>query len=346
MISGNGQVFRAEETRLDIKEFSSPRPPQNMVVEENHLSAAASSRDQVTGYLHPRYAGSLAEFGMPLPLPESGGHLLARQIPGTEWQDAMGCYPLFCCQHWTRLPEDIEDLRDGMVSVALVADPMGNYDEPLLRRCFDHLVKFKEHFVADLSQPLESHSSATHRKFARRAQRRMSIEVCANPVDYLDAWTELYGHLVRRHHLSEIKAFSKDAFAQQLAVPGMVMFRASEGDETIGMDLWYLQGDTAQGHLAAMNERGYELQAAYGLKLAVIEYFTGKARWLNLGGGAGLDVAATDGLTAFKRGWAGQTRTAWFCGRILQPERYQEILRQRNLNPGGYFPAYRAGEFN
>jgi lipid II:glycine glycyltransferase (peptidoglycan interpeptide bridge formation enzyme) len=123
------------------------------------------------------------------------------------------------------------------------------------------------------------------------------------------------------------------------------MFRASEGGQTIAMDLWYVQGDVAQGHLAAMNARGYEVQAAYGLKLAVIEYFTGKVRWLNLGGVAGLDATANDGLTAFKRGWAGQTRTAWFCGRVLQPERYQEILRARNLTENSYFPAYRAGEF-
>jgi hypothetical protein len=316
-----------------------------MVVEKNPMFAAASLRERVAGYLHPQYAESLAEFGTPLPLPRSGGHLLARQIPNTEWQDAMGCYPLFCCQDWTRLPEDLEELRGRMVSMALVTDPMGNYDESLLRRCFDHVVKFKEHFVADLSQPLDSYSSATHRKFARRARRQISIEVCASPLDYLGVWVELYAHLIRRHNLSGIKAFSSNAFAQQLTVPGMVMFRASEGDETIAMDLWYVQGDTAQGHLAAMNERGYEVQAAYGLKLAVIEYFTGKVRWLNLGGGAGLDAAANDGLTAFKRGWSGHTRTTWFCGRVLQPERYQEILRQRNIKPNGYFPAYRAGEF-
>jgi hypothetical protein len=316
-----------------------------MVIEESLLPAAAANQETVTGYLHPQYAESLAEFGTPLALPNAGGHLLARPIPGTDWQDAMGCYPLFCCQDWARFAEDLEALRDLLVSVALVTDPLGNFDEPLLRRCFDHVVKFKDHFVTDLSQPLESYSSSTHRKFARRARRQMSIEVCANPLDHLGVWMELYGHLIRRHNLSGIKAFSRDAFARQLAVPGMVMFRASESGETIGMDLWYLQGDTAQGHLAAMNERGYELQVAYGFKLAVIEYFTGKARWLNLGGGAGLNATANDGLTAFKRGWASYTRTAWFCGRVLQPERYQEILRARNLAPNAYFPAYRVGEF-
>ena len=243
------------------------------------------------------------------------------------------------------MPEDLDQLCDRMVSVTLVTDPMGNYDEPLLRRCFDRVVRFKEHFIVDLSHPLESYSSATHRKFARRALRQISIEVCSKPLEHLGDWVELYAHLIRRHNLSGIKTFSRNAFAQQLAVPGMVMFHASAGGQTVAMDLWYVQGDVAQGHLAAMNEQGYAVQAAYGLKLAVIQYFTGKVRWLNLGGGAGLNAMANDGLRAFKRGWASHTRTAWFCGRVLQPERYQEILRQRNLPENGYFPAYRAGEF-
>ena len=82
----------------------------------------------MTGYLHPGYAESLAEFGKPHPLARCGGHLLARQIANSGCLDALGCYPLFCCQDWTRLREDLEELRGRMVSVALVTDPMGNYD--------------------------------------------------------------------------------------------------------------------------------------------------------------------------------------------------------------------------
>ena len=162
----------------------------------------------------------------------------------------------------------------------------------------------------------------------------------------MDKWCELYGHLAQRRGITGVRAFSRETFSRQLAVPGMVMFRAAADAETVGLDLWYVQGDVAQGHLAATSQLGYELHAAYGLKLAILEYFKGKVRWLNLGGGAGLDSAANDGLTAFKRGWASGTRTAWFCGRVLQPERYAEILRQRGLKEGDYFPAYRAGEFS
>ena len=38
----------------------------------------------VTGYMHPGYAESLAEFGTPRELQHSGGWLQERMIPGSE----------------------------------------------------------------------------------------------------------------------------------------------------------------------------------------------------------------------------------------------------------------------
>jgi hypothetical protein len=329
-----------------FQEYALPEPS---VARESTGSCASDKRSHKSGlsagYAHPAYAKSLSGFGEPYELPASGGWLLRRGIPDSTNFDAMGCYPLFCCQNWSRLADDLRDFHGNLVSVSLVADPFGDCDEALLRRTFDHVRPFKTHFVVDLQKPLASYSSARHRKFARRAQRSLAIEVCANPLSQLDNWCALYDQLIQRHEIRGLRAFSREAFAGQLAVPGMVMFRADCGGETVGLDLWYVQGEVAQGHLAATSPRGYELGAAYGLKLAVIEHFKDQVRWLNLGGAAGMDKNANDGLTAFKRGWASDTRTAWFCGRILQPERYQELLRAPDRPVPDYFPAYRAGEF-
>jgi hypothetical protein len=51
------------------------------------------------------------------------------------------------------------------------------------------------------------------------------------------------------------------------------------------------------------------------------------------------------GLTRFKRGWATGTRPVYFCGRIFQRERYEQLARQGGAPVSGYFPAYRHGEF-
>ncbi len=298
-----------------------------------------------TGYLHPGYAESLAEFGLPLALPRSGGHLLLRPIPGTDAHDAMGCYPLCCCRDWAGLRADLAELRDQLVSVTLVTDPFGAYDEVLLRSTFDRVLAYKQHFAADLGKRWEEFTSARHRKYGRKARQQIAVEVCADPGARLEEWVALYAHLTERHGITGLRAFSRAAFARQLAVPGMVMFRATAGGETLSLDLWYVQGEVAQAHLVGTSPRGYELQVSYGLKLFILQYFTGKVRWLNLGAGAGLAASPGNGLTEFKRGWTSGTRPAYLCGLTLNAARYDEISRARGVLPTDYFPAYRKNEF-
>ena len=298
------------------------------------------------GYAHPGYAGSLSEFGTPFPLAGSGGFLLERGIPGTMERDAMGCYPLFSCLDWSRLGEDLAALEGRLLSVAAVVDPFGPGDEAALRACFrDRVVPFKEHFVADLASHDLAALSRHHRYYARRALARCEIEAAADPSRHLDEWTALYATLCARHDLGGIKAFSRAAFERQLAVPGMVMLRARAGGETIGAHLWYVQGDVAYSHLAAASDRGYEAMVFYALYFRACEHFRGRVRYVDFGAGAGVASGADDGLTRFKRGWANATRMAYFCGRILDRERYAKILAARGLDRERYFPAYRAGEF-
>jgi hypothetical protein len=78
----------------------------------------------VNGYLHPRYADSLSEFGTPRELPRCQGWILERLIPGTPDRDAMGYYPLFARQDWSKLHLDLNEMETGeLVSLSLVADP-------------------------------------------------------------------------------------------------------------------------------------------------------------------------------------------------------------------------------
>jgi hypothetical protein len=310
------------------------------------LESVPAGTDTKTGYLHRLYAESLAEFGQPRGLLSSGGWILQRQTPALEFHDAMGCYPLFCCQDWRRLADDLKQLRISAVSVSLVADPFGDYTPELLKSCFDIVVPYKQHFVADLNLPLERFTSARHRKYARQALRKISVEVCSDPVKHLDEWVGFYDHVIERHQLTGMRCFSRESFARQLSVPGLVMFRATESGEPLSLDLWYVQGDVAQAHLVGASPRGYELHVSYGLKLFILQYFTGKVRWVNLGATPGLNAQADNGLARFKRGWSSETRTAYFCGKILDPAVYRELVRATRSEDARFFPAYRQGEFS
>lgn len=300
----------------------------------------------MTGYLHPEYAASLAEFGQPMELPHSGGWLLKRQIPGTNLFDAMGCYPLFCCPDWRGLKEDLWGLRKELVSVCVVTNPFGAYDQHLLRETFQSVIHFKDHFMADLTRPLDSFVSSKHRYNARKALREVLVEVCPDPLRHLEEWTEIYGHLIKRRKITGLRRFSKDTFAKQLAVPGMLMFRAVRAGEAVGFNLFYLQQAIAYAHLSAESPLGYKLRASYALRFFALQHLIGKVQWVNLGAAAGLKVNEHDGLSHFKQGWASGTRPAYFCSTIFDHSAYQRLASVAPGKHPGYFPAYRERELD
>jgi hypothetical protein len=297
----------------------------------------------MNGYLNPLYVESLSEFGTPRKLPLSDGWILERSIRGFPYRDAMGCYPLFFCQDWSHVHSDLNNLESELVSLSLVADPFGKYDVDLLRQCFDVAIPFKQHFVADVSKPL--HLPRNHRYYSRKALEEVTVELCADPAQYLDEWTDLYGALAKRRGIQGINAFSKNAFAKQLCIPGLVMFRGLHHGSPVGAYLWYVQDDVAYGHLGAVNEVGQSLMASYAILWTATDYLATKVHWIDHGAGAGIRSDGKDGLSQFKRGWSTETRTAYFCGRIFDRQKYDEVVKASGVGQTEYFPAYREGEF-
>lgn len=300
-----------------------------------------------SGYLHPLYAESLSEYGAPLHLERCGAWVLQRQIPGFSYYDAMWTYPLFSCLTWRDLHLDLDELKEQLVSISMVTDPFGEYDLNYLQTCFkDVALPFKQHFVVDLGLPLESFVNPHHRRNAKKALDKLIVEQCASVEEYLDDWIELYDNLIERHHIKGLVAFSRDSFAGQFKVPGMVAFRAVSDGETVGMLLWYIQGKIGYYHLGAYSPRGYEVGASFSLFWVAIQRLAESGlQWLNIGAGAGTGGDGQDGLTRFKRGWSTGTRTAYFCGRIFDRNKYQEIVEAKGILPTKFFPAYRLGEF-
>jgi hypothetical protein len=303
----------------------------------------------MTGYLHPCYANSLSEYGAPLELPSCGGWLLRRPIPSTTLYDGMGCYPLFSCRDWSKLEAEVNTLGGTVLSIALVVDPFASVTIEGLKRCFDFVNPFKENFTIDLHKRDEEHISRHHRYYARKALRLMKVERVEAPRSRLDEWCALYEKLIERHKLRGIKAFSRESFSRQLEVPGLTMFIARIGEEIIGSQLWYLQGDVAYSHLTAVSDVGYSSRATYAIYSTAIETFKTEfqesVRWLDLGAGAGSSSATTDGLAEFKSGWANGSRTKYFVGKVFDREAYDYVVRTKNIAATNYFPAYRDGEF-
>lgn len=299
----------------------------------------------MTGYKHPQYAFSLAEFGTPRELPQCGGWILERQIPNFPYRDGMGCYPIFACKDWAELGNDIHALEGKLVSLVLVTDPFGDHSLDQLESLFDVCFLFKQHYVTDLAQPIELSVRKRYRKYAQSALKELTVEHCDKPAKYLSEWVRLYKYLIARHHITGMQAFSEKSFQGLLSMPGIEMFIARHNREIVGADIWLVDGEVGYAHLSAISPLGYELRAPYALYWTALQNYAQTLRWLDHGGGAGL-IQKEDSLTTFKRGWTNHTRPVYLCGKILDQKRYAEISRAKGLSDVNYFPAYRAGQYS
>ena len=86
-----------------------------------------------------------------------------------------------------------DEIDDELVSLAVVTDPFGGYDEAYLNRCFrDVVIPFKKHYIVDLHFPINEIGSSGHRKHARRALRAVQVQVVEHPTEFVETWSMLY----------------------------------------------------------------------------------------------------------------------------------------------------------
>lgn len=299
----------------------------------------------MSGYLDPLYAKSFSEIGEPIFLPNSGGWLIKRLIPGTTFFDAMGPYPLFLCKNWDMVTDDLEQLKHDLISVTFVIPPLIKFPVDLYQSYFDRFFAYKDHYLLDLSLPVDQVISTGRRKDARRALRNLVVDVVsATNIDPLE-WCGLYQNLVSRHNIKGIRAFSENGFRSQVSIPGMHFFRAFYEGRLVGGSLYLEDENIVYFHLSAFYEEGYNLDAAYAMKWTAIQYFTNKVRWMNLGGSTANANGVLGGLDQFKSGWSNETAKSYFCGKILNQTHYVEMTVKRSSPAVNWFPAYRAGEY-
>ena len=175
--------------------------------------------------------------------------------------------------------------------------------------------------------------------------KRVIVERCESPIQYLDDWIRLYDFLKIRHNINGIRAFSRQSFSKQLAVPGTFFFRVLYERKIVGANIIYINDDIAYGHLSAFDSQGYKSYAPYAVKWGVFNFLFNKVRFFDLGAGASAQVNDIDGLSIFKKGWSTGTRTVYLCGRIFNKEKYWEIVKAKKISNAGYFPTYRNEEF-
>ncbi len=270
-------------------------------------------------------------------LPEWRTAVLQRDIPGAELTDALGCYPLSLIAPEADLQGGLERLRAaGAVSVSLVPDPVTGPGRGTLSEAFAICRPFKTHYLIDRAA-LTGAAPATHRRWIRKAMRECVVAVGALR-DSLGEWEQLYRGTIERHEITGLQRFSPDYFKALAGLSGVEVLKAKFEGETVAMALWIHGPDVVYYHLGASSAQGYETRAMYGIFEVAREHFS-SIRILHLGGAAGVASSPDDGLARFKRGFANREVDAYFCGAILDPERYAALTTERPA--GNFFPAYR-----
>jgi lipid II:glycine glycyltransferase (peptidoglycan interpeptide bridge formation enzyme) len=241
------------------------------------------------------------------------------------------------------LSDDLANINEELVSVACVLDPYGSYDINRIESIFPEIcIPFKTHYYIDLQSYKEKNIANNHRRNAKKAKQVIDIRPVKTPQFAVDRWYKLYENLIRRHSINGITCFSYNSFQKQLEVPGAYLYEARYNSITVGMVLFYIQGDYVHYHLAAYNEDGYKYRASFGIFHDAIKHFKSLGlRQLCLGGTSGTKDSSDNGLVRFKKGWASGKRIAWFCGKIIDHRKYRTLVEQKGLQKNTFFPAYR-----
>lgn len=289
--------------------------------------------EPVHPYASPRYADALGHVGRAVPVPEWGCPVLARPV-SEEVEDAIGIYPLTALSVDADLAGGLKRLRDlGLISVALVPDPISGPSPEILAGVFDLVRPFKMHLTIDPSAGPYS-PSRHHAEEIRRGHRRCVID--SGPLrPWLADWCRLYRGLVAHRSVTGAAAFSDASFDAMADVPALAAFSATVEGRIVGMALWFAHGGVVYNHLTAMDATGYANGASYALYDSAIRHFEAQGV-INLGGGVG---AGPGGLFDFKRGFANSEVQALLCGAVLDPLRYEALSGAVETD---FFPAYRA----
>lgn len=288
-------------------------------------------------YASATYASAFAPLE-PVYLPNARTHVLKRPIAGTAAFDAMGCYPLFVFDANEGLGEDLARLASlGIVSLVAVTDCLSQPEQAFLQAHFDLCRPYKTHYIHDARLPNGDYSKH-HRDRVRRARKSCGTRV-VDLAQYLEPWCACYETLVRKRGITGIQAFSRSYFERIARLPQTVTIAAFSGGEFVSAHIWFRFERKVYAHLAASTEAGYRLRSAFAVYDHAVQMFR-DGHVIDFGGGAGTDASDSDGLSAFKKGFANSERRNYLCGKILDAAMYDRLSARAGA-AGGFFPAYR-----
>ena len=181
----------------------------------------------------------------------------------------------------------------------------------------------------------------------KAAKRGVEIEVdedCRRMQEFIP----LYFKTMDKNRASGYYYFEPEYYDQLQHIDGssLILINALLEGRLIGSAMFMLSGENMHYHLSSTDPEYYSYAANNAILAQAIEY--GRAhgkRWLHLGGGVSADEK--DPLFKFKRNFGRMDKNLkdFYMGKaVFLPDAYAQlcaIARERGVEPGGFFPAYR-----
>ena len=295
------------------------------------------------GYSTRAYRDSFRPFGPVLTLPESGLHLLRRDLPDGRF-DLAGLYPYSSAPDWAALPGDIATLKgSGAVALSLVTDPFAEEAAVQATKGLDLQTPFKTHFIVDLKQDWRARRTRNTRYYATRGLALQDTGVVEDPAAYADAFWTLYAEAADRLNMGGLQRLSPQIIADHLVLEGAFLVTAHVADRLTGAMITVQTGDVAYLHIMGMVPDAVHLHTSYALFHTALAHLEDLGcRYVSLGGAAGNSDDPDDGLFQFKKRWTTETRQTWLVGAVLDAPACLDLNAQSGMANTSYFPPYRA----
>jgi hypothetical protein len=275
--------------------------------------------------------------------------------PGARWRDAVAPYG-YPCPLLRGDPGDgtvaamLEAFREagaaaGIVSAFLRLHPLLPLPEGPFR-ALGVLVDHGETVYLDLSLPgaeLDRQTRVNHLADVRRLERE-GFQVQVDRWDRLDDFISIYEQTMRLRAADAFYFFDRGYYQDLRRSLGerlhLSIVQAPDGAAAAAGLFTWVDG-LVQFHLSGTSEAYRRAGPAKMMLVHMRDWAKGRGgRFMHLGGGVG---CREDSLAFFKQGFSKlRARFATFR-MVLEPDRYQTLLRRRGLAEaaGGFFPGYR-----
>jgi hypothetical protein len=275
--------------------------------------------------------------------------------PGARWRDAVAPYG-YPCPLLRGDPGDgtvaamLEAFRGvgaaaGIVSAFLRLHPLLPLPEGPFR-AFGALVNHGETVYLDLSLPramLDRQTRVNHLADVRRLERE-GFRVLVDRWDRLDDFISVYEQTMRLRAADAFYFFERGYYQELRRCLGerlhLSIVQAPDGAAAAAGLFTWVDG-LVQFHLSGTGEAYRRAGPAKMMLVHMRDWAKGRGgRFMHLGGGVGCQE---DSLAFFKQGFSKLRARFGTFRMVLQPDRYQILLRRRGLAEaaGGFFPGYR-----